>query len=213
MSAVAMRNAGKYFGAWGAIVLCVVLLSCLFNILGAITCAALVGMMLGAFKGARWFSVAVSPVFPGVVYGMVQGARVELTQQQVIVLAAVCFGIFWLTYLVSAALFFCEQKGRKAPGPPAPALPSEPPGQDGKVAAISRGTMSETLGAATLARESCLAQLQGNWVCEAAAAGEPACRRVIQISEAKLELRAIDPSGRITLLATGDVTLQGMRPS
>ena len=116
-----MRNAGRYLGAWAAIVMCVVLLSCLFTFLGTITCAVLIGMMMGAFKGARWFSVAVSLVFPGVIFGMVRGARVELTQQQVILLAAVCFGIFWVTYLVSAVVFFCEQKGKKPSELPAPA--------------------------------------------------------------------------------------------
>ena len=63
------------------------------------------------------------------------------------------------------------------------------------------------------ARELCLEQLQGNWVCEASSAIEPLCKKVIQIKEAKLELQAIDPSGRMTLLASGDVTLQSLRPS
>jgi hypothetical protein len=38
-------------------------------------------------------------------------------------------------------------------------------------------------------------------------------RRIIQIKEAKLELKAIDATGQITLLARGDVTLQDLRPS
>lgn len=190
-----MRNAGRYLGAWGAIVLGVVLLSFLFTFLGTITCAVLIGMMMGAFKGARWFSVAVSLVFPGVIFGMVRGARVELTQQQVILLAAVCFGIFWLTYLVSAVVFFCEQRGKKPCKPPAPA------------------PRHETLIATVPGRASCLEQLQGDWVCEDSNAGELFGRKVIRIKEAKLELKAIDPSGRITLLASGDLTLQSLRPS
>lgn len=60
MNAVAVRTAGRYLGAWGAIALCVILLSLLFTFLGTITCAVLAGMMMGAFKDAKWFSVSVS---------------------------------------------------------------------------------------------------------------------------------------------------------
>ena len=48
---------------------------------------------------------------------------------------------------------------------------------------------------------------------EASSPGEPLYKKVIQIKEAKLELKAIDANGRMTLLATGDVTLQGVRAS
>ena len=92
-------------------------------------------MMMGAVKGARWFSVSVSLVFPGVVFGMVRGARVELTPQQVILLAALCFGVFWVTYLVSALVFFCEQKEKRSSRFPAPAPQKETLAQGGQVAA------------------------------------------------------------------------------
>jgi len=213
MNAAAIRTAGRYLGAWGAIVCFVVLLSLLFTFLGTITCAVLAGMMMGAFKGARWFSVSVSLVFPGVVFAMVRGARVELTPQQVILLAAVCFGTFWVTYLVSAFVFFCEQKGRKSPKLPAPAPQQKTLEPGGQVAATGCALAAEPLGSAVPARESCLEQLQGNWVCEASSAGEPLGKKVIQINEAKLELKAIDASGRITLLARGDVTLQSVNPA
>ena len=213
MNATAIRTAGKHLGAWGAIVFFVILLSVIFTFLGTITCAVLAGMMMGAVKGARWFSVSVSLVFPGVVFGMVRGARVELTPQQVILLAALCFGVFWVTYLVSAFVFFCEQKEMKSSRLPAPAPPQEPLAQDGQFAATGCTLAAEPPGSAATVRESCLEQLQGDWVCEASSAGEPLCKRIIQIKEAKLELKAIDASGRITLLATGDVTLQNLRPS
>ena len=38
-------------------------------------------------------------------------------------------------------------------------------------------------------------------------------QKVLQIKDARLELRAIDASGHITLLAAGDVTLQRMQAS
>ena len=63
------------------------------------------------------------------------------------------------------------------------------------------------------ASESCLEQLQGNWVYEASGAGEPLYKKIIQIKAAKLELRTIDGRGQTTLLARGDVTLQDVRAS
>ena len=82
MNATAIRTAGGYLAAWGAIVCSVVLLSFLFTFLGTITCAVLIGMMMGAFKGAKWFSVSVSLVFPGVIFGMARGAKVVASSSQ-----------------------------------------------------------------------------------------------------------------------------------
>ena len=213
MNATAIRTGGKYLGAWGIIAFCVFFLSVIFNFLGTITCAVLAGMMMGAFKGARWFSALVSLVFPGVLFGLVRTARVELSQQQVILLGAVCFGTFWVTYLVSAVLFFCEQKEKHASKPPTPATPDRATAPETQTAAIARVPASDLLGSSVAASGSCLEQLQGNWVCEVPGAGEPLYRKVIQIKAAKLELRTVDASGRTTLLATGDVTLQNLRAS
>jgi hypothetical protein len=213
MNAVAFRTAGRYLGAWGAIVLSVILLSLLFTFLGTITSAVLAGMMMGAFKGAKWFSVSVSLVFPGVIFGMARGAKVELTPQQIALLAVLCFGTFWVTYLVSAFVFFCEQKDRKSARSPAPAPQDETLAQGAQVPATSGTAAADALGSAEPGRESCLDQLQGDWVCEASSTGNTSCRKVIQIKESKLELKAVDASGRTTLLATGDVTLQGVRVS
>jgi len=212
MSVVAMRNAGRYLGAWGAIALCVVLLSLLFTFLGTITCAVLVGMMMGALKGAKWFSVSVSMVFPVVIFSMARGARVELTMQQVLLLAALCFGVFWVTYLVSAVLFFCEQKERRSARPPAARPEPWTSAQDTPVAATDCSPAAGPVGATVPARESCLEQLQGNWVREASGTGGPVYMKVIRISETRLELKALDASGRITLLAAGAVTLQSLTP-
>ena len=201
MNAAAIRTAGSYLVAWGAILLSVILLSFIFTLLGTITCAVLAGMMLGAVKGPRWFSVSVSLVFPGVIFGMVRSAKMELTQQQVILLGALCFSAFWVTYLVSAFVFFCEQKERKVLRSPAPAPQPE--------TLAAAGPLGSTVPLA----ESCLKQLQGNWVCAASSAGEPLYQKIIQIKEAKLELKAVDASGRMSLLARGDVTLQDFTPS
>ncbi|MCX6923241.1 MAG: hypothetical protein NT154_08540 [Verrucomicrobia bacterium] len=211
MNAAAIRTAGRYLGALGAIVCVVVLLSLLFTFLGTITCAVLAGMMMGAFKGAKWFSVAVSLVFPGVVFGMVRGARVELTPHQVILLAVVCFVTFWVTYLVSAFVLFCEQKERKVSRPAAPATQLNASAPGGLVAVTGSSPVAGQLESAKPRGESCLEQLQGSWVCELSNPGETMGKKIIHINEAKLELKLIDTSGRITLLARGDVMLESPR--
>jgi hypothetical protein len=211
MNALAFRTAGRYLGAWGAIVLAVILLSLLFTFLGTITSAVLAGMMMGAFKGAKWFSLSVSLVFPGVIFGMARGAKVELTPQQIALLAVLCFGTFWATYLVSAFVFFCEQKDKRPARLPARAPQDETLAQAGQVALTGRIVAAEALGSTEPGRESCLDQLQGDWVCEVSGTGHSPGRRVIQIKESKLELKAVDASGRITLLAKGDVTLQSAK--
>ena len=213
MNVVAVKTAGRYLGAWGAIVLCVILLSLLFTFLGTITSAALVGMMMGAFKGAKWFSVSISLAFPAVVFGMVRGAKVELTPQQITLLAALCFGTYWVTYLVSAFVFFCEQKDRKSAKRPAPTPPNEALAPGAPAAATGFIQAAVLPGHGGLGKEPCLEHLQGDWVCEASHTGLSLCRKVIQIKDTKLELRTVDADGRIMLLATGDVTLQSVMAS
>jgi hypothetical protein len=180
MNAVVFKTAGRYLGAWGAIVLCVILLSLLFTFLGTITCAVLAGMMMGAFKGAKWFSVSVSLVFPTVIFGMARGAKVELTPQQISLLAALCFSSYWVTYLVSAFVFFCEQKDRKTAKRPTPAPPGETlaPGAPATTGSIRATALPELAGPGT---ESCLEHLQGDWVCETSRTGLSLCRKVVQI--------------------------------
>ena len=146
MNATAIRTAGRYLGAWGAIVFFVVLLSAIFTFLGTITCAVLAGMMTGAVKGAKWFSVSVSLVFPAVIFGMVRSASVELTQQQVILLGALCFGAFWVTHLVSAVVFFCEHRESRSSEAPAPAPQQEILAQGGPAAATGCTPAAEPLG-------------------------------------------------------------------
>ncbi len=203
----AMRTAGRYLGAWAAITFFVGLVSFTFTFLGTITCAVLVGMMLGAFKGAKWFSVLVSLVFPAMMFGITRSPGSELTPRQIGLLVLVCFGAFWVTWAVSAFVFFCEQKGVRSPHSAAETPQLEAVAQGGLTAAF------EPPIAATPAAEPSLAQLQGNWVWEAASATGKQSRKVIQIREANLELKTIDVTGRITLLAKGEVTLRSTLPS
>jgi len=207
MKLLAMRTAGKFLGAWIAIVSFVGLVSLTFTVIGTLACAVLVGMMMGAFKGGKWFSVLVSLVFPAVIFVMTRSHGAGLTTHQIHVLEGVCFAAFWVVYLVSTFLFFSEQKDRKSSAALAHTAQAKPTAEDGLAAS------SETLGAAGSQESVCLEQLQGNWVCEAPNAGNSPVRKVLEIKEAHLELRAVDVTGQMTLLAQGEVTLQGLRPS
>lgn len=213
MNAAAIRTAGKYLGAWGVIALSVGLVSFTFTLLGTMACAVLLGMMMGALKGAKWFSVMVSMVFPLVILGMTRSPRATLTPQQFLLLGALCFGAFWVTYLVSAIVFFCEQKDRKSFKPHALSPGPKPLARGWQADATSLTPATGSLGSAVPSAESCLEQLQGNWVCEASSAGSSPCKKVIQISEARLELKVIDGGGRTTLVARGEVALQSLPPA
>jgi len=212
MNALVIQTAGRRAAGWGAIALFAGFLSVIFSFLGTITCAALVGMMLGAINYSRWFSVSVSLVFPAAIFGLFRAAKVNLTAQQVLLVAGLCFGTFWVTYLVSAFVFFCEQKGRK------PSECSGPARQPGNSAPAGQGATGNHTSAAGLPKvavpsgDAWLEQLQGEWLCEVSHARGAVPRRVIQIKEARLELRAIDSSGRATVLAQGDLNLQAPRP-
>src|SRR6266496_926693 len=101
---------GKQIGLGFALVLAVALVTLLFSFLGTIACAALVGMMAGATRQWRWQIILVSLVFPGVIAGFMHFTKTNLTSQQNTVLPLVCFGAFWLTYLLTCALAYFEKR-------------------------------------------------------------------------------------------------------
>jgi len=69
----------QYLLGAAAIAFFVGLLTFIFSFLGTIFCAALVGMMLGAFKDLRWQSVSFSFLLPAVLVAVLRVTRAELT--------------------------------------------------------------------------------------------------------------------------------------
>src|SRR5260370_35897434 len=98
MSLRPIKTAVQYLLGAAAIALFVSLLTFIFSFLGTIFCAALAGMMLGAFKNLRWQSVPFSFLFPAVIVTVLRVSKAELAANQVLVLALSAFGAFWLTY-------------------------------------------------------------------------------------------------------------------
>jgi hypothetical protein len=114
-----LKGALQHLGGFAVAAFFVFLLSFTFSFLGTIFCAAVGGMMLGAVRGYRWQSIPVSLLFPGVILVLLKGMRTELGDRQVLLVALACFGIFWLTYGVAAALFVVEGRGKAPSARPA----------------------------------------------------------------------------------------------
>ncbi len=125
MSAASLKTAARYVGRWSAIVFFVVLLTLIFSFLGTIICAVLAGMMFGATKHVRWQALLISLIFPGAIFGLLRAGRAPLLERQVLVLSLLCFGAFWLTYVIAAAVIYFE---RSAPAsvPPERLATAEP---------------------------------------------------------------------------------------
>jgi hypothetical protein len=98
-----------YLIGWTLVVFFVVLLTFIFSFLGTIICAALAGMMMGAAQLPRKQSFALSLLFPGVIFGILRASRAELSANQILLLAVLCFGLFWIIYAAIAALVSQEK--------------------------------------------------------------------------------------------------------
>jgi hypothetical protein len=110
MNSRLLKKALRYIGGWAIIIFFVVLLTFIFSFLGTIICAALAGMMIGAARLPRFHALCYSCIFPLVIFGVLRFSKAELTAAQIGLLAALCFGIFWLIYCVMVAMLSFEHK-------------------------------------------------------------------------------------------------------
>ena len=198
MNSQPLKTAVKCFGGWSLAAFFVTLLSFIFSFLGTIMCAVLAGMMLGATRQARLFALPTSVIFPGVIFTLLRSTKTDLSSGQVTGLAVVCFGAFWLTFLVAVALVSCERR--------APALV-------GRGATPTAGSGKRAPAAPGPPVPSGLAHLQGRWLCEGAALALEAPRKVLEISRYRLELTLVGGDGRASLLAKGRVLLEAPNKS
>ena len=175
----------------GAVVIAffVGLLTFIFSFLGTIFCAALAGMMLGAFKNLRWQSVPFSFLFPAVIVGVLRVTRAELAANQVLVLALCAFGAFWLTYVAAAFLLAFERKSQ-----PATAVASLPQSQP--AANRARGELS-------------LGVLEGKWRFDTPTNHHALPEKVLEFKQQKLVLSVTEPGGAVSLVAECRIKLDG----
>ncbi len=188
MNSEPVKLAFKHLCLWLVLAGVVLLLTLLFNFFGTLSCAALTGVMLGAIKHRRWLTLPVSLVFPGVVFALMYLSKVELEGQKRIVVPALCFGIFWMTYLVTCVMAVSE--GKEASSRPQPA--------------ITPAKSIEKLR---------LDQLEGRWRFESAERDGQTEKKLIEIADGRLALTVLDSNGRVRLRMEGGVRLEDSAPA
>lgn len=193
MNATPFRVAARYLLAWATVVFFVALLTFIFSFLGTIMCAVLGGMMLGAARLGRWHNLLASCIFPGTMFGIFRTARSEVPGWQLLALMALCFGAFWLTYLVAYYLIFYEHKGQSAAPRtqrrPTPGTTAPPP--------------LEALN---------LEALQGKWSCVAGGVNGSRTCKTMAIERGELVLSVADAKGQVSRRARAQIKLLDSNP-
>jgi hypothetical protein len=190
MTSSRLKAVARYVGGWGLLIFFVALLTSIFSFLGTFICAVLAGAMLGATRPGRWQSLAISLVFPATIFTLLRVSRAALADRQVGVLALLCFGAFWFTYLATWGVMAMESKQRAAnPGLPG-ARPARRPSR--------AGWPGQTLT---------LDVLQGKWLCQMPRLTGQAQEKLMEITGRKLTLRVTDGRGQVALKAKAMVNL------
>jgi hypothetical protein len=202
MKCFRIRAALRQIGLGIALVSIVVLLTTVFSLLGAISCAVLLGMIMGAARQWRRQAILVSLVVPAVTLVLAQVSQ-ALTARQNPVFSMVCFGAFWMAYLMTCGLILLERKQPPGPVQPLPGTSARAPGDTPGPAALAAGTAP-----AAPPRELALAELGGKWVSEIAGRDGHSHQRVIEIAADRFVLIDIDPAGQPRCLAKGTVQLE-----
>lgn len=114
MNSFTIKSAVKHLLGWGALAGGTVFFTLLFSFLGAISCAAMAGMMMGVSGRFRWQSMVTSMVFPSVVLGMTYWFKRDLFGPKLQLVAWMCWGSFWLVYVLTAGLIWMERGSRAA---------------------------------------------------------------------------------------------------
>jgi len=209
MSSSLFRKVVAYAGLWAGVTFFVVLLTMVFSFLGTIICAALAGMMMGATKPSRWLSVPMSLLCPAIIFIVLRVTKAELSHQQMGLVSALCFGIFWALYVGAAWLMAVESKQ-------APAQ-STSPARDcagSKSPTLERTSTPPTsrISATPTLRELAVADLQGTWLCDDTSVVR---RRIMKITQDRIGISVLNGSGEPSELAAARFRLisSGQQPS
>jgi len=179
---------------WAVLVAVVGLLTLLFSLLGTISCAVIVGVMMGASRRWRWQTLPISIVFPAVIVTLSRVSKTELDWRQTMQMALLCFGVFWATHLVTYLLMFLER-------------PPENPAPNNSRTTTSA---SEPTKPAKVA-QCCFEDLRGKWHCETTAPDGQTQERIMTIGENEFSLSQKTPDGQRRLIAQGKVEWVGTR--
>ena len=211
MSLRPIKIAVQYLLGAAAIAFFVGLLTFIFSFLGTIFCAALAGMMLGAFKNLRWQSVPFSFLFPAVIVAVLRVTRAELAANQVMVLAVCAFAAFWLTYVAGAFLLAFERKTQPMRAVASLERSAIPAGLG--EAAGGPLTLQPAAGLSVTSlrpqSELSLCALEGKWLFETPTNHHAHPEKVLEFTKQKLVLRVTEPGGSVSLMAECRVKLDG----
>ena len=217
MSRFSTSPAGRSLGLGFLLVSSVTLITFVFSFLGTILCGAVVGMMAGSSRRWRWSFLPVSLVFPGAMIASLQVSKSELAGRESVWLPVVCFGIFWITYLLTLALLHFEKPGEPLSAQAAPrqaqgAIPAAPEkGAD----ETADGRHIEDAAPATAGGpppEPAWEELQGTWTSETTGPDGCLCRKVFEVTRANLVLSRLDLDGQVRLLCRGAAKLEQLGP-
>lgn len=203
----------RFIGRGVVLIGVVILLTLLFNFLGTITCAALAGMMFGVGKQRRWQWSFVSLVFPAVIGSFLYFGESNMPLQQGILLSGICFGAFWVTFLLTIAAPYFE---RQYSSPPAgQAVTSKALESRRSSAQLNEKATKPPAPASAEAKSSGqpkLDELWGMWSRDLTA-GEPTrYRKVIEVTQSQLTLRILALDGEARFVCRSDVKLEQIGP-
>ncbi len=200
-----IKTALKYISAWSMVAGFVALLTIIFSFLGALFCAALGGMMMGATKASRRLSLCYSLICPGVLFGVMRSQKTELADRQITALLLICLAAFWVLYFISAALMAQEQKSASSNGKLAPSARSELRSAAARLEAVpteptaiaNNGNGNGKL--VELRPEA----LEGQWRSDICDQNGRAHQRILEIKDGAAVLSTLDAEGHLHACAKG----------
>jgi hypothetical protein len=208
-----LSGVGGFIGRGIVLIGVVTLLTLLFSFLGTITCAALAGLMFGMSKKKSWRWSFVSLVFPAVIGAFFYFGKTNMPPQQSILLSLICFGAYWVTFLLTAAAPYLEQNSASSPVERTALTATSQskslavPHSESRI--TSPATVSEK---ARISKLPNLEELQGMWSREATAGERSQCRKTIEVTRNQLTLRILGPDGDVRFVCQGQVRLERLGP-
>jgi hypothetical protein len=194
-----VRAAARQVGLWVSLLFVTALLTMLFSILGTVSVSAVVGMAMGASRRWKWNLIPISIIFPMVGLMLGQAAKADLTIQQRLSMAALCFGLFWATYLLTLVLLRLEKNNTAQSVDP-----------------LSKGDLRSAVNSTVIAGAQStpkpllhLDDLQGTWLCEAICPNGEFQKRTINISENQFVLSTVNSTGGLEKIAQGEIEVNG----
>jgi len=179
---------------WVVLVVVVGLLTLLFSLLGTISCAVIIGVMMGASRRWRWQSIPISITFPAVIVALSRVSKTELDWPHTIKMASLCFGVFWATHVATFLLMFFERQ------PESPTSNKSPP-----AASSAEQVKQEAVAGCSLE------DLRGTWICETTARDGERQEKILTISEDEFSVSQKTPDGKRRLLTKGKVEWVGTK--